>query len=155
MHKSFLSPLNFELVIPNAEILCGLVQKVSLPDLNLGTATAPTPHIDYPIPGKLSYGQMIVYYKIDENLESYMEIYDWLAKMSHPDNYLQYDRRYVDARLKILNSNKRPNKYIKLTDCYPVNHSSLDFDVTQDTIQYMEGVVTFKFTQMSVHDESE
>jgi hypothetical protein len=57
----------------------------------LGGATQATPLLDVPLPGeKLSYSPLDITFLVDENLNNYKEIHDWLLGLGFPQNYTQF-----------------------------------------------------------------
>jgi hypothetical protein len=145
--NNLLSPIGFGLKIsktPNVEYL---VQQVSIPGLELGTASTPSPFVAIPRPGNLSYGELRVTFKVGEDLASYLEIFNWMVALGHPDNFQQYKPDISDGSIIILSSAKRPIVSVDFTDMFPVSLSSLDFDATLTDVQYMTVDATFKFTR--------
>ena len=89
--QSFLSPLGFKLQIKKTPHVNYFVQKVNVPSVTLGTADIESPFTKIPFPGtKLTYGNLDVTFKVDENMMNYLEIYSWLREVGFPDNFAQY-----------------------------------------------------------------
>lgn len=146
--NNLLSPLNFGLKINKTPNVDYMVQQVSVPGMELGTATTPSPFVPIPRPGNLSYGELRVTFKVGEDLSSYLEIFNWMNALGHPDNFDQYKPDVSDGSVIILSSAKRPIVSIDFTDMYPSSLSSLEFDSTITDIQYMTVDATFRFTRL-------
>ena len=67
------------------------IQSANLPGISLGNATQTTPLYDIPIPGdKISYSPLDLSFIVDENLNNYKEIHDWLLALGFPNNHTQF-----------------------------------------------------------------
>lgn len=155
LDPSFLSPLGFKLQIKKTPHVNYFVQGVSLPSVSLGTADTDTPFIKIPFPGtKLTFGNLTVTFKVDENMQNYLEIYDWLKGIGFPDNFAQYtniagaalasgDGIFSDITMIVLTSSMNPNMEITFQDCFPVDLSGLEFDSTSGDVQYVTATATF------------
>ena len=63
----------------------------SIPGISLGSGTQPTSLVDVPIPGdKISYQSLDISFLVDENLNNYKEIHDWLLGLGFPQNHTQF-----------------------------------------------------------------
>ena len=87
----YASPIQFRFKctkLPEVEFTC---QTANIPGISLGSGTQPTPLIDVPIPGdKLSYQSLDISFLVDENLNNYKEIHDWLIGLGFPQNHTQF-----------------------------------------------------------------
>lgn len=155
VNQSFLSPLGFKLQVKKTPTVNYNVQKVNLPSVSLGSADVETPFTKIPFPGtKLTFGNLQVTFKVDEDMKNYLEIYQWLRAVGFPDNFAQYtnmagaaltsgDGVFSDISLIVLTGAKNPNMEITFYDCFPVDLSSLDFDSTSADVDYITATVTF------------
>ena len=63
----------------------------NLPAINLGDAIFPTPFKDIPVMGdKLTYDNLSVTFIVDEYLENYMSIHEWMTAIGFPKNRKQF-----------------------------------------------------------------
>lgn len=153
--QSFLSPLGFRLQIKKTPNMNYFVQKASVPDVSLGQADVDTPFTKIPFPGtRLTFGNLQVTFKVDENMQNYLEIYTWLKSIGFPDNFEQYagiagktmtsgDGIFSDINLTVLTSAMNPNIEFTFYDCFPVDLSELEFDSTLSDVEYITATVTF------------
>lgn len=156
-NKNFLSPLGYKFVItrlPNVDYFC---QSISFPSISLNTTSFPNPFQKIPLAGtELSYGNMSITFKVDEDLRNYKEIYDWMLALGFPESYAQYkalaeksvvdaQRIKSDASLVILSSSKNPKHEIKFVDAFPVGLTGMKFDSTTTDIPYLEATADFAF----------
>lgn len=170
---NFLRPNAFRFVIrdlPNVAYTC---QSANLPAVQLGAAVQPTPFVDLPrIGDKLNYGEFSIRFLISENMNNYIELYEWIVALGFPNNYQEYARftgerlsrfpfvrnsrggtdalGYSDGTLTILDSNNVPKTNIILKDLFPVSVEALDFDVTSTTVDYFVGIASFKYKTFEI-----
>ena len=87
----YASPIQFRFKctkLPEVEFTC---QTANIPGISLGSGTQPTSLVDVPIPGdKISYQSLDISFLVDENLNNYKEIHDWLLGLGFPQNYTQF-----------------------------------------------------------------
>ena len=87
----YASPIQFRFKctkLPLVEFFC---QTANVPSISLGEATVNTPLYDYPIPGdKVTYGSLDISFLVDENLNNYKELHDWILGLGFPKDNLQY-----------------------------------------------------------------
>ena len=136
------------------------VQHTRIPELSLGLAKQPTYLKDLDIPGeKLTFGDLTLRFLVDENMENYMAIHNWLTGLGFPETTQDYAdlvkpvtaepredlNQFSDGKLHLLNSNFRTQTIVHFRDLFPISLTSLDFDVTLDDIQYFTAEVTFKY----------
>jgi len=152
LNRNNLSPLGFQFKVDRTPNMEYHVQGASFPGMNLGVATIGTGFVKIPTPGNISYDSFSVTFKVNENLKSYTEIFDWMVALGHPDGLYQYDNRKSDCSLIILNSNKRPQVSVKFTDCFPTYISPINFDATMEDVQYVTATVNFTFLRMFFQD---
>ncbi len=144
---NLLSPINYAFKLTRTPNVNYAVQQVSIPGLNLGSIDIPTPHVRLPFQGNINYDELRITFKVGEDLANYLEIFNWMNALGHPDGYSQYEDQKSDASVIILASSKRPSISVDFTDCYPTSLSTLDFDSTITDIQYVTVDATFKFTR--------
>ena len=137
-----------------------LSNSARIPEISLGTAIQSNYLKDLDVPGdKLTYGDLTLRFLVDENLENYMAIHNWLTGLGYPettdqfrqlvkndDNQTDLNLQFSDGSLHILNSNFRDVAIVKFRDLFPVALSSLEFDASDTDINYFTADVTFKYT---------
>ena len=87
----YASPIQFRFKmtkLPNVEFF---VQTANIPGITLGEVTMPTPLKDIPMPGdKVTYQSLDVSFLVDENLNNYKEIHDWITGLGFPQDHKQF-----------------------------------------------------------------
>jgi hypothetical protein len=158
-NKNFLSPIGFRFSIqklPHVNYFC---TSASLPSVSLAQIdTITNPFIKLPVPGdKLDFGELRLAFRIDEDLKNFQEIYAWMESIGYPDNFDQRtphqrpnpkqsgETVYSDASLVVTTNQYKPNIEVKFTDLYPVELSSVEFNIEQNDIEYLNAEVAFVY----------
>jgi hypothetical protein len=154
---NFLSPLGFRFKLARAPNLNFFVTNVNLPTISLGSINMATPFKFYDIPNnKLDYGEFSITFMVDENLEGYFELYNWLVALGFPDNFDQYknlknaprgerETLLSDATLTILTSDMVPNIEVTFEDLFPSTIGEISFTVNDTDVNYVTMTATFKY----------
>ena len=173
-NRNYMSPLGFKLVLtktPKVDFLC---QSANIHQISMGTAIQPTYLKDIAVPGdKVLYDDLRVRFLVDEQMENYLSIYNWMTGLGYPENAGQFrqlkkddlrtdasvsddaDPRYFefsDATLQILSSNYKPSVLVNFKDAFPTTLSTLDFDVSTRDYAYFTAEVSFKYTIFTITD---
>ena len=171
-NRNFLSVVGFKFLLnrcPKVDFYCNTA---NIPDVTLGTAVQSTYLKDIPLPGdKLMYGDLNLTFMVDEDMENYLQLYQWLTSLGYPESLDQFNElRNVDtllpeqprpgdafnersdATLMILNSDYNPSVKIKFKDVFPVSLSAVPFDATAETQQYYTASASFRYTIFDVID---
>ena len=95
----YASPVQFRFKIAKLPLVEFFIQTVNLPGISLGQATIPTPLYDYPVPGDaITYQSLDISFLVDENLNNYKELHDWLLGLGFPSKHQQFaDMRATGA----------------------------------------------------------
>ena len=87
----YASPVQFRFKcskLPTVEFFC---QTANIPGISLGQATIDTPLKSIPFPGdELNYQDLGISFLVDENLNNYKEIHDWIIGLGAPQNHTQF-----------------------------------------------------------------
>ena len=171
-NRNFLSPTGFKFIMDKAPKVSFFGNQVNIPQMTLGVAEQPTYLKDIPLPGdKIQFEDFSLRFLVDENFDNYMEIFNWIRALGFPESLEEiYDWQkkdfdipqpnktqesfYSDATLEILTSTQNPNFKIKFTDMWPTSLSTLEFDATDEDINYLTADVTFKYTLYNITDLS-
>lgn len=158
-NRNFLSPTGFKFNLSRTPKVDFFATSANIPGINLGAAVQPTYLKNIPIPGDvLSYEDFQLKFIVDENLENYVEIHNWMRGLGYPETIQEYDKwrfsdpnntsdpNISDATLIIYSSNSKHNISIKFEGLWPSSLSTIDFDATQSDVQYVTAIATFKYT---------
>ena len=143
--------------LPDVQYFC---QRISLPTVVLGETNEPTPFLNVPLEGDtLTFEALNLSFIVDEDLQNYISIYEWLTALGFPREYGQFaalqeqstgstETKYSDLTI-ILHTNKsNPNYRIRFTDCFPTSLSSIQFDATPTGMDPIVVDATFNFRGM-------
>ena len=84
----------FKVYIPIFPLVEWFVVSCNVPGITMGQGVLPTPLVDIPIVGeKLTYDQFSMTFLVDEKLENFMELHNWLINMAPPQNTNQFMAR--------------------------------------------------------------
>ena len=171
-NRNFLSPTGFKFVPNRAPKVAFFGNTENIPELALGTAVQPSYLKALDVPGdQIIFGDFTMRFLVDENLENYLEIYNWIRGLGFPESrqeifdlqsqrdiFEQPDRSqmnlYSDATLEVLTSNNVPNFKVVFKDLFPYSLTGLDFDATDATVEYFTAQATFKYTIYNITDFS-
>ena len=150
--KNFLSPLGFKFTLNRAPNLSYNIQRTMLPGVNLDFSTVPTPFSTIPLNSRLDYNQLMVSFKVDEDLKNYLEIYNWMVELGAPESFAQYNTEALklDANLIVMTSSMRPNISIDFFNIFPTSLSDIDFLTTDTDVNYVEASATFRYQRYSI-----
>ena len=87
----YASPTQFRLVINQLPKVQFFTTAANLPGINLGEAVFPTPLRQIPIQGDdITFENLSISFLVDENLENYKELHDWLIGIGFPQSRKQF-----------------------------------------------------------------
>lgn len=172
-NRNFLSPVGFKFFINRAPKLSYFTNSASIPGLTLGVTEQPSYLKKIPVPGDMiEFNDFSIRFLVDENLENYLEIQNWIRGLGFPESLQQiYDLQqeteflskrvspnremniYSDGTLQVLTSSENVQFNVKFLDMFPVSLSDLDFDATETDIQYFTANVTFKYSVYHITNE--
>ena len=168
----YASPVQFRFKcskLPEVEFFC---QTANIPGIGLGVADVETPLKSIPFPGdKVTYQDLAISFLVDENLNNYKEIHDWIIGLGAPQNHTQFstlrdtgtDRfpgqttnspnnntipdggTYSDATLTVLNSKNIAVTEIRFHNIFPTSLGALSYDVQASDVNYLSVGVDFSY----------
>lgn len=158
-NRNFLTPLGFKFNLARAPKVDFFSNSANIPGINLGAAIQPTYLKDIPIPGdKLVFDDFTMRFNVDENLENYTIVQNWMRGLGYPESVYEYiewkdsdpnnpgqDPNVSDGTLIVYNSNFQPSTMVKFQGLFPVSLSSIEFDASDTDVQYVTASVTFKY----------
>ena len=165
-NRNFLAPVGFKFTLAKYPKVDFFSNSARIPELSLGTAIQSSYLKDIDVPGeKLTYGDLTIRFLVDENMENYMAVHNWLKGIGFPETPQQFkdqitdnegiiDEKLVfsDGSLHILNSNFQDVAIVKFQDLFPVGLTSLEFDATETDINYFTAEVSMRYTVYNIFD---
>ena len=87
----YASPVQFRFKIAKLPQVEFFIQSVNLPGISIDAVPVATPLYDYPVPGdEISYQSLDISFLVDENLNNYKELHDWLSGLGFAKNHQQF-----------------------------------------------------------------
>lgn len=165
-NRNFLSPIGFLFTLEKAKKVSFLCQRAEIPTISLGNVDIPTRGmVPIPVEGNIGYGDFSVEFIVDEDLQNYMEIHNWMRALGAPqsiDDRVDWktqnrtvdsqEYRYSDATLQILNNNNNANFDVVFKSLWPTELSTLSFDVTGSDNDFFTATVNFKYTLYEIRN---
>ena len=170
------SPTQFRFILNQIPKVQFFIQTANIPGISLGEAVIPTPYKDIPYVGdKVTYESLNVQFLVDEHLENYIEMHNWMVGLGFPKTRQQFtDFRsstsntsnaagktnsdigkvgravperplYSDATLTILSNKNNPLVEVRFSDCFPVALSGLDYTQQVADVEYLTATVDFRY----------
>ena len=172
----YASPTQFKFGINQLPKVEFFTVGAKIPAINLGDAMFPTPFKDIPVMGdKLTYDNLSITFIVDEFLENYQSIHEWMTAIGFPKNRKQFrdfrantsnapavtlgesldigdvkaatpvNALFSDATLTILSNKNNPILNVFFRDMYPVVLGALDYTQTATDVEYMTSTVDFAY----------
>jgi hypothetical protein len=153
MITNFLSPLEFVVSVQRLPGVQFFSQSINIPSVSIAQVDQNTPFKVIPVPGdRLTYSELPLSFIVDESMDNYIEVYNWLKDLAFNEEFPQFDNikksEYgilTDISVVIMNSHKNPNINIQFRDCFPVSLSDITLDTTQTDVVYPQATVSFTF----------
>jgi hypothetical protein len=140
-------------------------QAVNLPGVSTNPTGIDTPFSSLPIPGdKIQYEPLVIEFLIDEELQSWRVLHDWLHGIAFPTEFAEYKNlkdlsrysselkypQYADAELILLSASNNPKIRIKFVDVFPVSLGGINLDLRLDSSHIMLCTCTFKYSRYEI-----
>lgn len=162
VNRNFLSTNKFAFKIKKAPNVNFFVQRINIPGILVPQVDIGNEHVRVPYVGDhLTFSPLKVEYMVDEDLLSYLEIWNWITAIGKPESYQQYrdiaeipdytgEGIYSDISLFIGNSLHAANYEIVFTDAFPIMLGDLTFKTTESDIRFVTVEATFKYTSYNI-----
>ena len=173
----YASPTQFKFGIVQLPKVEFFTTAANLPGINLGDAVFETPFTNIPMQGdKLTYENLTISFIVDEGLENYISMHQWLTAIGFPKTREQFKSwrssesvtptatqgvsqdigdvkpptstrpMFGDATLTILSNKNNPLVEVRFRDVYPTSLSGLDYSQNAADVDYLTADVTFDYT---------
>lgn len=164
-NTDILQSSKFIFSIPRLTTTQFFCQSANIPGISTQPKYQPTTFLDLAVPGdKIEFGQLDIEFLLDEKLESWIAISEWMRGIAFPENFEEYKNlkhlsrfsenvqypQYADAELIVLSSSSQPTVKIQFKDMFPISLSGIDFDVRIGSEKTMNASATFKYKRYDV-----
>lgn len=151
-------------ILPTVKFYC---QSFIIPGISLQALRQPTPLPDRPVHGtKMAFNTLSLTFRVDQNLENFIEIFDWMCALAPPKELKQYrlwteeragnltsfrQRGTVsDATLITFTNQENPNSEIVFKDLFPTSLSDIIFQTTTQDAQELVCSATFEYLSYDI-----
>ena len=146
-----LNVISFEtnfLRMPGVNYFC---QRVNIPGITLSSSVISTPFANIPIEGDvLEFEDLTIGFIVDEDMQNYLELYNWLQSLGFPEKFPQYDNETSslksDVNILIHTNKSNPNYSIVFKDVFPVSLGTIAFDTNATALDPVVIDAGFKYT---------
>ncbi len=161
---NLLAPQKFNFIVKKLPHVNFWLQQVNIPSIKINPTAHPTPFVKIPYSGdQVQYEPLNITFKLDEDMENYMELHNWLRGLAFPESFSEHaelvaegeqpgggEGIFSDISLMILTNLSNPNIEITFRDAFPVSLSEIRFDTTSDDIKFLDGAASFRYTLFDV-----
>lgn len=144
LNKNYLSPNGFRLSIhsqqfANVEYFC---INSPLPAISATEVNLPFRNRQNSYPGeKVQFTPLDIRYMVTENMENYVELYNWLMNNAQVETYNMYD-----IVLHIMSSSNNVIRQIRFVDAFPTSLGAIDFHSQNTDVEYVIGEASFMYS---------
>jgi len=139
-------------------------QEANLPGVELGSTEFATPLLNVPVAGnKLKYNEFKVTFLVDEQLQSWYELYKWMLAIGSPKSFTERNTLnqmqnqfatptsyYSDASLTIMSALNNPLLRVNYQRMFPIDLSDIDFDTQKSADTIITATATFRYEYFDI-----
>ena len=170
----YASPTQFRFGIHQLPKVEFFTVSANLPGITLPTTPYPTPFKDIPLMGeKLDYANLSISFIVDEYLENYISLHNWMVGIGFPEKREQFQiyrdvtsdtparggtptvdligkaipdiALFSDAFIQILSNKNNPIVEINFENAFPISLSALDYTQNATDVDYMVATADFAY----------
>jgi len=172
----YASPTQFKFSINQLPKVEFFTTAANVPDITLSDVVIPTPFKPIPVMGQnLTYGNLSLTFIVDEFLENYRELHEWLTGIGFPKDRKQFSEfrsnksntgsaskipkvdvgavgktvsdsaMFSDATLTVLSNKNNPIVEVRFSNLYPVSLGALDFNQGATDVEYLTVQADFTY----------
>jgi|TARA_R110000803_G_scaffold2458_1_gene8369 hypothetical protein len=148
----------------------------TIPAIALSDVLVPTPFKTIPMMGdQLTYDNLAISFIVDEYLENYLSIHEWMTAIGFPKNRTQFSQfksntsntpstasspsrdigdvqkptsanaLFSDATLTVLSNKNNPIVNVFFRDLYPIAMTGLSYNQAATDVEYLTAEITFAY----------
>jgi len=172
----YASPTQFKFGIHQLPKVEFFSTAATIPAIALSDVIVPTPFKSIPMMGdQLTYDNLSVSFIVDEYLENYLSIHEWMTAIGFPKNRTQFSEfksntsntpsanavksndigdvqkptstnaLFSDATLTILSNKNNPIVNVFFRDIYPIAMTGLSYNQAATDVEYLTAEITFAY----------
>lgn len=159
--KNFLSPIGYRFSVKKLPYTNFFCQKANIPGVSIPVMDVPTPFDNIPFAGNhLSWDELVISFRVDENLTNYQEIFNWI-KGESVFSFYDYEQIALqqktsgqglksDFSLIIETSKKNANFNVIFKDGFPISLSGLMFNIQDEQVDFLEATAVFRYVEYKI-----
>lgn len=163
LNQNFLGKNGFRFGIKKLPNTNFFVQSCNIPGISIDPVMIGTPLVNLPYSGDhITYQELTVTFKIDEDLGSYIDVYTWIRQLGFSEDSSEYatiasqskisgNGIVSDASLIILDAKKRPNYEIVFINAFPISLSTIELGYTINDVEYLTADAVFRFDTFDIN----
>jgi hypothetical protein len=142
----------FKLVVESKNNLNFFVVATNTPGLQLGSVQQMTPFGSVPWSGDPQFEELQVQFIVDEDLNNWIEVQNWLRAASVVGDYDDYNRDEIfrDGTLVLKTAQYNPNIAIRFKGLVPIALSGFDLDTREDRPSVITSTITFAYVNYEI-----
>lgn len=159
--QSLLIPTQGQLTFARIPNTTFYIQQVTIPPIVLPVATQPTPFVALPMPGNsLEFPPLEITFLIDETMNAWFDIYNWLQGVGKPQSFDQYKSLYgqappnstavrapySDATLTIFTAKNNPSLQFQFVECFPSELGAVAIDFRESAEDILTCTAIFRYS---------
>jgi len=132
-------------------------QSVNLPSLTISPLELPVAQLGVPIRtpvGRYFYENMSISFLVDEQLQNWLEVYNWMRSCSTaedtPGEWTNHRDIFKDATLQIMDGTYNPIRTVVFKDMFPVGISGIQFSSVVVDTEPVIATATFSYTSYTI-----
>ena len=172
----YASPTQFSFGIHQLPKVQFFSTAATIPAIALSDVLVPTPFKSIPMMGdQLTYDNLSITYIVDEHLENFLSIHEWMTAIGFPKNRTQFSEfrantsntpttrlgktteigevtettsinaLFSDATLTVLSNKNNPIVNVFFRDLYPIAMSALEYNQGATDVEYLTATVDFAY----------
>lgn len=163
-NASLLNSTNFRFELERAPYLTFFTQNVILPSISLGYSDVENPFSTISYPGDhLNFDPLNVTFMVDEDLNGYIEIFNWMKGLGFPNTFEEYkdlvfNEVYTSrttettSDISVFTMTGSRNANIKYTffDAYPISLSPIVLNSSVVDVPTLTCQATFRYTNFDI-----
>lgn len=165
-NQNISQPTRFKMIFPRLPHVTFWCQTVVMPTVSTSYVQVGTPFVDQKLPGdKLVYDDLLVTVLVDEDLQAWREVHNWLRGMTFPTSFAEYRNlnrlanaikasnnkpQYSDIHIHVYNNSWNHILTWKFYDGFPIMLGQLQYSATDSPESTMITDLTFSYQWFDV-----
>lgn len=165
---SFLLGNKFQFLCSRIPTVQQYAKSINIPGITVNPTQINNPFVDLYTPGdKAQYGEMELTFLLDEEMNTWFEVHDWIRAISFPTTHEEYVKlpyipktnkfvikenfpQFADAYITILSGTNQPLVRFTFIDLFPYNISDIPFGTENTPENTMTCTAIFKYSYYNV-----